>query len=459
MRFSPGLLRKVLRNGALLILLAAGPGVSAQVAAPAPGEGFDVSRYDVVLRPDLMDRSLSGHTRIHLRTTASALRSLSFSPNALEVVSAAVNGRVVSVRRTDAALTFDLAEVAPRGRRLVLDVQHRGRPTRGVTFGDGSIRASYWACDWMICLQDSPGDKAAFALDLRLPEGRASLAPGVLRSSRPAASGEIVHSWRQDEPRSPYLFGFAAGVFTEVRQTVGGVRLTYLGEGASAEELTRLFAPTADMLDFFQSRAGVPLPGGRYTQLLTPGSEAQEAAGFALIGRANIAPILETPQEDWVIAHELAHQWWGNSVTCSDWSEFWLNEGVTTFMVAAWKEHRWGRPAYDRELDLARRRLATAAAAGFDVPLSYQGPYPSLGVRRAVQYSKGALFMDALRTEIGERAFWEGLRGYTRRHVGGVVTSRDLQRAFEHASGRDLQPLFMRWVYGSAAVGSTPPSA
>ena len=83
--------------------------------------------------------------------------------------------------------------------------------------------------------------------------------------------------------------------------------------------------------------------------------------------------MLTTPEEDWAIAHELAHQWWGNLVTCADWTHFWLNEGITTFMVAAWKEHRWGRPAYDRELAILQRRADEATAAGLDVPLTYSG--------------------------------------------------------------------------------------
>ncbi|MBW3560537.1 MAG: hypothetical protein KY449_12390 [Proteobacteria bacterium] len=106
------------------------------------------------------------------------------------------------------------------------------------------------------------------------------------------------------------------------------------------------------------------------------------------------------------MAHELAHQWWGNLVTCESWSEFWLNEGVTTYMVAAWKEHRWGRAAYDREMEIARRGRERAAAAGFDKPLSWPGDYPSLRVRRAVQYGKGALFMGALRGQLGDAVFW-----------------------------------------------------
>ncbi|MBW8893306.1 MAG: hypothetical protein JF617_14705, partial [Burkholderiales bacterium] len=90
-----------------------------------------------------------------------------------------------------------------------------------------------------------------------------------------------------------------------------------------------------------------------------------------------------------------------------------------------------------------------AREQGFDKPLAWGGVYPSLGLRRAVQYSKGVLFLAHLRETIGDEAFWKGLRAYTRRHAGATVTSRDFQNAMQGASGRDLEPLFVEWVYGS----------
>jgi aminopeptidase N len=299
----------------------------------------------------------------------------------------------------------------------------------------------------MLCEQDRPGDKATFDLSLELPAGMTSVAGGEQIAERRLPSGNRLHVWRQARPYSAYLFGFSAGDFVQASGQVGPVELAYVSDAATATELTALFAPTGDMLRWFEAKAGVPFPQRRYTQVLVAGGAAQEASSFSVIGRRMIDPILATPQEDWVIAHELAHQWWGNLVTSEDWSQFWLNEGVTTFMVAAWKEHRWGRAAYDGEMQIARNARQRAADAGFDKPLSWPGEYQSLGVRRAVQYSKGALFMDALRTELGDAVFWAGLKRFTRAHVGGTVNSRDFQRAFEAEAGRSLQPLFDAWVY------------
>jgi aminopeptidase N len=184
-----------------------------------------------------------------------------------------------------------------------------------------------------------------------------------------------------------------------------------------------------------------------YTQVLVPGSEAQEASTLSFIGRDQLDPILDNPHEDWVIAHELAHQWWGNLITCKSWEHFWLNEGLAVFMTAAYKEVRWGRADYERELKLARNRRDNAVQARFDVPLAYDGVYPSLSIKRAITYSKAMLFLDALRAAMGEDAFWSGLAVYTRRHAGGVVESRDFERAMTEATDRNLAPLFDEWVY------------
>jgi aminopeptidase N len=431
------------------------PALLLTVVAPAPprealpGEGFDVIRYELTLTPDLAGKSVAGFETIVLRSVADELVRVGFTRNDLTIDAATVGGQPIRVSLSDAALLFDLPHPVAKGQTITLRIAYHGEPARGVTFSPTSAWTSYFTCDWMICTQDAPGDKAEFALDLRLPAGMLSLAPGTqVATTRPGAGVE-VHQWRAVRPYPAYLYGFAVGHFTRASQDADGARLSYLGDTTPAAELQRLFAPTGAMVKFLSGKAGVPLPDGRYAQLLVPGDEAQEAASWSVIGEETLRPILTDPQNDWAIVHELAHQWWGNLVTCATWRDFWLNEGITTFMTAAWKEARFGRPAYTAELDIARGRVARVREQGWDKPLTFPGPYPSLGTRRAVQYSKGALFMDHLRTLLGDAAFWKGLKGYTREHAGGVVTSADLQQAMEQASGKDLSATFTEWVYGA----------
>jgi aminopeptidase N len=419
-------------------------------AAPAlaedvPGAGFDVTRYTLALTPDMASAALSGRETIAFRVTEAGLDRLVFTGNALTIDSARLDGKALVPVQRGKALVFELGKPLPRGRRGKLELTYHGRPARGFARSAEALYTSYFACDWMVCAQDRFGDKAAFSLDLSVPKGMDTLSVGRRVAKRAGQDGREFHRWRAARLYPAYLYGFAVGRFAEVRSG----KLAFLSDVADPAELQRRFAETGDMARFFAAKAGLPLPAGEYTQLLVRGDEAQEAATYAVLGLDAMPGEPGDPAEDWAIAHELAHQWWGNLVTCTALREFWLNEGVTTFMTAAWKEHRYGRAAYEAELGAARQRLQGAREQRFDKPLAWGGTYPSLGARRAVQYSKGALFMDRLRGELGEAAFWSGLRRYTRGHAGGTVTSLDLQQAMEAASGRDLRALFAEWVFGS----------
>lgn len=437
------------RLPSLAALVAASLLMSPALAAADPGEGFDVTRYDLALTPDIQERTVVGREVITLRATADRLQRLSFSSNALSIDTATIDGAPVAIRSQADGLHFDLAQPLAPGRTVKLELTYHGRPARGLSGSATSLYTSYFACDWMVCPQDRFGDKAAFSLALHVPAGLDTLSVGRRIARRPAPDGGEIHRWTAPRPYSAYLFGFAVGRFARADDRVGAARLSYLSETADAAELKRRFAETGRMVRFFSDKAGVPLPVSNYGQLLVQGREAQEAATYAVLGVDALATKPDDPAEDWAIAHELAHQWWGNLVTCATLQDFWLNEGVTTFMTAAWKEHRYGRAAYEAELAVARSRLDKARAVGFDKPLAWDGTYPNLATRRAVQYSKGALFLDHLRTVLGEEAFWAGLRRYTRAHAGGVVTSLDFQQAMEASSGRDLRPVFSEWVFGA----------
>ena len=264
----------------------------------------------------------------------------------------------------------------------------------------------------------------------------------------PAGPGRETWVWREDRPYPSYLFGFAAGHYARAR-LAGRPALWVLSTGETPDRVQAMFAGTAGMIAFYEAKAGVRFVEPSYTQVLVARNGDQEDAALSMIETASAEPILADPSADGMVAHELAHQWWGNLLTCADWKELWLNEGMAGFMTAAWREQRWGRPAYDREIADARRAWEAAKAAGWDRPLSWTGDYPTLRAKRRIAYGKSMVFLDALRSQLGEAAFWRGVRGYTRANAGRSVTAKDLQDAFEAASGRDLSAVFAAWVYGA----------
>jgi hypothetical protein len=380
-----------------------------------------VTKYEVEVRPDLGRKNFSGDTILTvLSETESTL--------AIPIGTLKIDGIDVDGKPSKAKIeTGKLALPARKGISRIA-VKYHSDSAAGLVFGEGFVYSGYETCSWMIC-DMSPGKKALAEIRVVAPA-----------NYKTVSSKEIL-------PYSTYLFGFAAGAFHELNLSAGGKNLRFLGMVDDEKSLKARFNDTKRMIDFYEEKSGIPLPHGSYTQVLIPGSEAQEKSSFSVIGKEELDPILKDPHEDWVIAHELAHQWWGNLLTCKTWSDFWMNEGITVFMTAAYKESRWGKQDYEKELVLARKRYQFAIDNHFDVPLTFAGTYPSMRIKRSIVYYKGALFMDALRKKIGEQKFWTGLREYTRTNAGKSVETKMLQLAMERSSGQSLKDLFDQWAY------------
>jgi aminopeptidase N len=417
------------------------------VAAGTPAPTFRSLSYDISLTPDFASGVISGVERLQFQSLSDGLDALSFTATSL-AVNATLDGLAgVTVTTEGGRRTFHLPRRLAKGEVATLVMSFTGRPQRDVVFTPDEIHTGYFTCEVMICDIDRPGDRATLQLALTLPTGLEAAAPGKLVSRTPAGPGQETWRWREDRPYPSYLYGFAAGRYA--RTTLPDhPSLSVLYAGETPEQVQTMFAGTARMIAFYEAKAGVRLPERSYTQVLVGRNGDQEDAALSMIEKSSIEPILSDPQADGMAAHELAHQWWGNLLTCSDWQELWLNEGMAGFMTAAWKEERWGHAAYEGEMVVARKAWDAAKKAGMDEPLSWRGVYPSLRDRRRIAYGKSMIFLDVLRSELGDDLFWRGVRRYTQVNAGRSVTAMDLEKAFEATSGRDLSATFKTWVYG-----------
>jgi len=428
------------------IAFAASAGLLFAPAASAT-PAFKSESYDVSLTPDFTTGTISGREVLKFESQSDDLDTLSFTANAL-TVTANLDGRAgVTVSTADGRRIFHLPRRLAKGETATLSMSFQGRPGRDVVLTANEIHTGYFTCEVMICDIDRPGDRASLLFTIVLPKDMDAVAPGALVSRESVGNDLETWTWNENTPYPSYLYGFAAGRYA--RATLAQTpRLTVLYAGETPEHVQAMFADTARMIAFYEEKAGVKLHEGRYTQVLVDQNGNQEDASLSMIEKKSVEPILTDPHDDGMIAHELAHQWWGNLLTCADWKELWLNEGMAGFMTAAYKEQRWGRTDYDREIATAQKAWDNAKKAGLDEPLSWAGTYPSLRDKRRIAYGKSMIFLDTLRSQLGEDAFWRGVQRYTRENAGRSVTAKDLEKAFEAASGRDLSALFKTWVTG-----------
>lgn len=354
--------------------------------------------------------------------------------------------------RVCAALPNPLAAGAELSLTLVWEAPATGK---ALHFAADQMWAGYRSSAWMPTLLD-PGQRATLSLRITTTAGLKVAASGASAGGAPRGDGLTVHSFVLERPSPPFLYALAVGRFDEAELGVDGVTLRALGPAGS--DLSGVLRVTAQMYRFFRDRTGAAFPAAAYVQVFVHGDAAQEAGGMALLSDEALEDLRKDPTDDWIFSHELAHQWFAWLVPCTDFADFWLNEGFATFLVATVKEERWGRAAYDREVGLWRTRSARVHAEGHDAPLSLSPPgAPPRSPRsdselqpRGVTYARGALLLHRLRGELGDSVFWDGVRRYVKDRAGKGARSEDLRVALEAVSGRDLEDFFARWVYAPA---------
>lgn len=436
----------------LLLLLVLCPASLAQTrggltpsTTPAP---FDVLHYDARVEPDVINKTVKGRVSIRLVARAGGLGALEFDCGDLSIDAVRVGAKAERFERVERVVRVFLSRPARAGEVRVVEFEYHGAPRRGIRFYPERelVYTVFTTSQWMVCV-DAPDDRATLRMTLVLPAKLANVANGREAGRRVLPDGRVAHEWRQDSPVSTYVFGFAAGRFREVTERRGRARLRYLTEKLTDAEMRRVFRDTADMIAFYEERSGVPYTDATYTQVLAPGGIDQEMSCFTVMNEGYGRGVLADERDVWLGAHELAHQWWGIGVTARDWTHFWLNEGVATFIASAYKERRFGRDEYMREVEKYRASYEKVRDAGKDKSLVFADWIRPTGEDRTLVYDKGAYVLHLLRGEIGERAFWAGLRQYTRKFMGKSVTTSDFQTEMERASGRSLSDFFAKWVY------------
>ncbi|MGC8668529.1 MAG: M1 family aminopeptidase [Chthonomonadales bacterium] len=310
--------------------------------------------------------------------------------------------------------------------------------------------------DW-VPLYDYPNDKATSEEYVEAPAGWVVIGNGSLVSvqDKPRSHTRVWH-WRMTQPHSTYLLSLAGGEMDLRRDRWGNVDLFYGVPKGEGRYIPASFGNTRDMLQFFSDRLGVRYPWPKYAQtaVFDFGGGMENVSATTLTEGALVEPRSGTWPMSWLNSHELAHQWFGDLVTCKSWADIWLNEGFATFMEQLYIEHLRGEDAYDRD-------RAGALASYLAEARSYRRPIvtdlysdPNRMFDRHT-YQKGALVLHMLRRELGDADFFYSLGYYLRRHAYGVVDTHDLISSIAEATGRNEIAFFDQWVYrpGHPVIG------
>ena len=390
--------------------------------------GADVLTTSLELLLDVPNQRFAGVATLRLTADGDAVTLDAID---LDVDAVRVDGRVGRFTQGEGRLRIEL----PRRQRVhTVVIRYGGGPSEGLRFEEGAVYTGFDTRRWLPCDFDL-GDRGTFALRLTgLPAGWEVVGNGQERGAW----------WRIDRAHPAYLLGFAAGDLwtTRTRPTglaVGGGPTTTRDAATLLPELERMAAT-------YEAQSGRALPGGRFDLLFLPGDVAQEKADFALLGEDSATETLNDPREDWLPAHELSHAWWGNTVTAATWADFWMNEALSTYATNTWKRARWGDVAYARELDLSRSRLARLRARGDARALVLDAGATADDAGGTLVYALGFLTLDALRERVGDEAFDAGLRALMPATGERSLSTAELQRAMEAASGHELSDFFEEWV-------------
>src|ERR1043165_7032233 len=349
----------------------------------AQAAGLDVLHYDATLEPDIAAKSVRGTLRIRFTTDA---REAEFNCGNLTIDSVRLKGTPLKFSVLDHRLKISLP---PKAREIEMDFH--GTPKYGIQFFPDrqQVYTVFSTSQWMVCVDD-PADKATLTFKLILPANLTPIANGQLVSQRTLPNNRRVSEWQQRTPIPTYVFGFAAGPFEIFKEKHGNVELQYFATNYNENEVRRIFRETPDMLDFFEAHAGVKYADRTYTQVLAAGGVEQEMSSFTALRETYGKELLDNEQGLWLGAHEFAHQWWGNTVTCRDWNHFWLNEGIATFMAAAYLEHSVGRAAYLGEIEENHANYEKVRAAGKDKSLVFPAWLHPTREDRTLVYDRGA---------------------------------------------------------------------
>lgn len=429
--------------------VAGDPGVGDPYFPELGNGGYDVGSYRIDIEWLPEEGAIDAVTTIELTPTV-ALDTFNLDLVGLDVSSVTVAGEPAPVSRSGRELTVDPEPVLAAGEPIEVVVAYRGVP-QALSLGSDVFGAGWQtdgreayvvsepagAATWFPA-NDHPTDKALFTFEVTVPADQAAVANGVLVEERVEPDGRQTWVWQASDPMATYLASIVVGDLLIERTTAPtGLPLRDAYPPEHADPARALFARTGEMVATFEEWFG-PYPFEVYGHVVV-----DEALGFALENQTlslfGVDLLGAGGAGERVVAHELAHQWYGNAVSPASWRDIWLNEGFATYAEWIWLQEAYGQPIASS---------AELAHAGADYGVAPGDPGNDELFQPTV-YIRGGLALHALSVAMGDEAFRSLLREWPQRFHDSAASTDDLRALAEELSGQDLGPVFDAWVYGA----------
>lgn len=296
---------------------------------------------------------------------------------------------------------------------------------------------------------DAPNEKITHQIAITVDDKDLTLSNGELMMSRNNADGSRTDYWKQTKPHAPYLVMLAVGEFAQVKDYWrDSIAVDYYVEPRYKPYAKMVFGNTPEMMEVFSKKLGVDYPWGKFSQIVVRDfvSGAMENTSAVVHYDAlqhDAREHLDNPHED-IVAHELFHHWFGDLVTCESWSNLPLNESFATYGEYIWQEHKYGNMEADKEFYNNLRAYLGQKNKHNAVPVRYHY-YSRDELFDVVSYQKGGYILHMLRKQMGDEAFFAGLKLYLTRNAYKTAEIADLRMAFEEVTGQDLNWFFDQW--------------
>jgi aminopeptidase N len=412
--------------------------------------GYDALHYMLDLSADMRSSAISGTVTLAARATQQ-LRAFNLDFQGFTIRAIVVDGRPATYSRTAHELTIAPAALLHSGETFTTTVAYSGVPQTTISaavpialgwkrYQDGVYVVSEpaGAAAWYP-VNDHPRDKATYTIRITVPKPYVVAANGLLKDTHDNGPTK-TYLWETIHPMASYLVTVNIAQFvTQAEQGPDGLPIRNYFPPDLAENAEKVFGPTKDMIAYFERIFG-PYPFEAYGVVVADQDlgYALETQTLSLFGRDSASAEPAKVQSE--VAHELSHQWFGDSVSVANWQDIWLNEGFATYAEWLWREHSDGPRARD---DVVRRTYRFLA----ENPAPPPGKPPLDNLFNSGVYGRGALTLHALRLRVGDDTFFSILRTYTERFRYGNASTADFIAVAEEVSKLKLGDLFDAWLY------------